>query len=251
CRAARRGAAGLAGEPPDPETRPMDPRDPPPVLIHLYRAAVGHADIWRQRLDATTNWAVITTAAVLTFAFSGRETPHFVMLLALLFVLFFLFMETRRYQAYNLWQRRIRVLHRALIVPALRPAEEVDEELVETLFRKLADDFATWLPALGLRAALGYRLRRNYVPLITLILVTWLLKLYVHPEAVGGLAEYVGRASVGLAPGAAILGGLAIFYAVLVLLALSAPSEQMVDWSSRPSPIDRIRPGPGPDGQVS
>ncbi|MDX1579479.1 MAG: DUF2270 domain-containing protein, partial [Gemmatimonadota bacterium] len=125
----------------------MDPRDPPPVLIHLYRAAVGHADIWRQRLDATTNWAVITTAAVLTFAFSGRETPHFVMLLALLFVLFFLYMETRRYQAYNLWQRRIRVLHRALIVPALRPPEEVDEELIDTLFRKLADDFATWLPA--------------------------------------------------------------------------------------------------------
>ncbi len=220
----------------------MDHHNPPQVLVHLYRAAVQHADTWRQRLDATTNWAVITTAAVLTFALGDHETPHFVVLLALLFVIFFLFMESRRYQAYNLWQRRIRVLHRALIVPALKPEEEVDRELVGALFQKLADDFGTWFPALPLWAALGYRIRRNYGPLITLILLTWLLKLFIHPHPAATLGEYVTRAHVGLAPGSLVLGGIAGFFVLLVLLALSAPSEQMKEWSSLPAPIERIRP---------
>lgn len=221
----------------------MDHRDPPGVLVHLYRAAVQHADTWRQRLDATTNWAVITTAAVLTFSFGSPNSPHFTMLLALLFVIFFLFMESRRYQAYNLWQRRIRVLHRAIVVPALKDPSEVDEELVAALLRKLADDIATWFPALPLWAALGYRIRRNYGPLITLILLTWLLKLYIHPEVAPHLSDYVARAHVGLVHGAAILIGVGVFFITLILLALSAPSEQMKEWSSLPAPIERIRPG--------
>ncbi len=220
----------------------MDHRNPPGVLVHLYRAAVAHADIWRQRLDATTNWAVITTAAVLTFSFGNPASPHFVVLLALLFVLFFLFMESRRYQAYNLWQRRIRVLHRAIVVPALKDPEDVDEELVHALLRKLADDFATWFPALPLWAALGYRIRRNYGPLITLILLTWLLKLYIHPRVAAHVQDYVSRAHVGLVPGLVVLIGVGVFFVCLVLLALSAPTEQMKEWSSLPAPIERIKP---------
>jgi len=225
----------------------MDHQNPSQVLVHLYRASVGHADIWRQRLDATTNWAVITTAAVLTFAFSNPATPHFVMLLALLFVLFFLYMESRRYQAYNLWQRRIRVLDRAVIVPALRTEDEVDGELIKLLLVRLADDFATWYPAIPLWAALGYRLRRNYGPLITLILFTWLLKLYIHPVTVHGWGQYVERATVGLVHGAVVLIGTAAFLAGLVFLALSAPSEEMKEWSSLPAPLDRIKPGARPE----
>ena len=221
----------------------MDHRNPPQVLVHLYRAAVQHADTWRQRLDATTNWAVITTAAVITFSFGNADTPHFVVLLALLFVVFFLFMESRRYQAYNLWQRRIRVLHRAIIVPALKPPEEVDHELVEVLLKKLADDIGSWFPAIPLWAAVGYRLRRNYGPLITLILVTWLLKLYADPETVPTMFEFIDRAEVGLVPGAMVLGLVGLIFLACVMLALAAPSEQMKEWSLLPSPIDRIKPG--------
>ena len=31
------------------------------ALVHLYRGEVARANVWRQRLDATTNWAVIVT----------------------------------------------------------------------------------------------------------------------------------------------------------------------------------------------
>ena len=31
------------------------------AMVHQFRAEVQRANIWRQRLDTTTNWAVITT----------------------------------------------------------------------------------------------------------------------------------------------------------------------------------------------
>ncbi len=227
-----------------------DYQNPPQVLVHLYRGALTHADVWRQRLDATTNWAVITTAAIITFAFGNANAPHFVVILALLFDFFFLFMESRRYQAYNLWQRRIRVLHRAVIVPALKPPEEVDDELVDTLFRKLADDFGTWLPAIPLWAALGYRIRRNYGPLATLIIFTWLLKLYIHPTVAEGIGDYISRASVGLVPGPFTLAGVAAVFFGCVALAMLAPSEQMREWRGMPAPLERLAPGLRPEGEI-
>ena len=33
------------------------------ALSHLYRGEVYRSTVWRTRLDATTNWAVVTTVA--------------------------------------------------------------------------------------------------------------------------------------------------------------------------------------------
>jgi uncharacterized membrane protein len=35
---------------------------------------VSRANTWRQQLDTTTNWAVITTGAAISFAFGGQHT---------------------------------------------------------------------------------------------------------------------------------------------------------------------------------
>lgn len=220
----------------------MNPREAPQVLVHFYRASVQHADVWRQRLDATTNWAVVTTAAVLTFAFGSGETGHYVILVALLFDSFFLFMETRRYQTYNLWQRRIRVLHRFLVAPALTELPEQSRETRDQKLGELAADLGRTVPAISLFGALGYRVRRNYGPLITLVIVTWTLKLYIHPLPAASWATYVERAQVGLVPGSAILLGVGVFFALFVFLAIRAPSEQMEAWVELPAPIDRLMP---------
>jgi uncharacterized membrane protein len=46
------------------------------AMAHFYRAEVNRSNTWRQRLDVTTNWAVITTAAALTFAFGAPNNTH-------------------------------------------------------------------------------------------------------------------------------------------------------------------------------
>ena len=47
------------------------------VMIHFYRGEIQRSTVWRQRLDATTNWAVLTTAAMLSFSLRRRpEQSH-------------------------------------------------------------------------------------------------------------------------------------------------------------------------------
>jgi uncharacterized membrane protein len=47
-------------------------------MVHFYRGEVQRSNTWRNRLDTTTNWAVITAGATLSFAFSSTANPHFV-----------------------------------------------------------------------------------------------------------------------------------------------------------------------------
>ena len=134
----------------------MDGPDPShPIFVHFYRAVVSHMDVWRQRMDATTNWAAATTAAMVTFTFGAVNSPHFVLLLAVGFNCVFLLMESRRYQTFDLWRRRFRLLNRHLIAPVLQGAPpEMDPEQREAL-RRVADDLGSMFPDLPLRHAIG------------------------------------------------------------------------------------------------
>ncbi|MFQ5688989.1 MAG: DUF2270 domain-containing protein [Gemmatimonadota bacterium] len=220
----------------------MDYHNPPQILVHFYRASVQHADVWRQRLDATTNWAVVTTAAVITFSFGGPDSAHFVVLMALVFDVFFLFMEARRYQTYNLWQGRVRVLHRFLVAPALADGGDFPQEVNRAQLVELAADLGKNLPVIPLWGALGYRIRRNYGPLVTLVILTWMLKLYIFPRPANDLHEYAARAAIGHAPGPYVFLLLGIFLIAFIVLAVKAPTERMKNWSALPAPIDRILP---------
>jgi uncharacterized membrane protein len=231
-------------------------RDPPdlahPVVVHFYRAVVGHMDVWRQRMDATTNWAAATTAAMVTFSFGSAQSPHFVLLLALAFNGVFLVMESRRYQTFDLWRRRFRVLNLHVVAPVLGGAREVDAEAREAI-AGLGADLGRMLPRIGLGSAVGFRLRRNYGYLLAVGLVAWLLKLEVHPAPAGGPAEWVARAAVGTVPGAAVFAGVAALVLLGLVLAVRAPSEGMLNWEDLPSPFERWRrrrPAPGPAGEA-
>ena len=79
-------------------------------MAHLYRGEVARSNIWRIRLDSTTNWAVVTTAAVLTFTFSAVTNPHIVILMSLVLVWLFLVIESRRYRYYELSALRLRLI---------------------------------------------------------------------------------------------------------------------------------------------
>ena len=217
------------------------------VLIHFYRAVVTHADVWRQRMDATTNWAAATSAIMITFSFGNSASPHFVLVLALAFDLVFLLMESRRYQMYDLWRQRFRMLNRYLIAPALRGEAETPEtaELARQMdaegLKGVAADLAHTLPPLSLASAMAYRVRRNYGYLILVVVGAWGIKLDIHPTAAQNWGEFVGRAAVGLMPGWVVFASVGILIVVMTVLALAAPSERMKDWQALPSPLMRIR----------
>ena len=48
------------------------------AMSHFYRGELGRIMVWRQRLDITTNWAITSSTAIITIAFSNREVPHII-----------------------------------------------------------------------------------------------------------------------------------------------------------------------------
>jgi uncharacterized membrane protein len=211
-----------------------------PLIAHFYRAVVSHGDVWRQRMDATTNWAAATTAGMVTFAFGTPAAPHVVLLLAAAFDVIFLLMESRRYQVYDLWRQRFRTLNRFLIAPVLADEHDARADAMREGLALLASDLGRTVPSMRHLDAVGYRIRRNYGYIFALVLCAWLLKLEMHPTTAVSLREFVGRAAVGTLPGGIVFAGVALALGVAAVLAARAPSEGMVNWTITPSPLDRF-----------
>ena len=119
------------------------------AMVHFFRAEVSRANVWRQRLDTTTNWAVVATAATLSIAFNQAESNHAVIIMNTMLVTLFLYIEARRYRYYELWSYRVRLMetdfYAAMLVPpavALCHGERATVRLSETQvwFRSLDDD---------------------------------------------------------------------------------------------------------------
>ncbi|HSK89501.1 MAG TPA: DUF2270 domain-containing protein, partial [Anaerolineales bacterium] len=107
------------------------------AMVHFFRAEVNRANVWRQRLDTTTNWAVVSTGATLSVVFSQPEIHHSIIMLNTLLVIWFLLIETRRYRYYELWSYRVRLMetdfYAAMLVPPFHPSPEWAESLAENL----------------------------------------------------------------------------------------------------------------------
>lgn len=180
----------------------INPKDHTTALIHLYRGEVARMSVYRTRLDTTTNWAVGTSAAMVSFALGNPQVPHFVFLLALALDLIFLWMEARRYRYYELVRYRVRLMEMGFYGQVLGgPAGDWD--------RKVQQSLASPLPPISHLQALSVRLRHNYLWLIGVVYAGWLLKLDLHSSSM------VLGAGIGLLPGGLVLG-----LAVLILLGL-------------------------------
>ncbi len=163
------------------------------ALTHLYRAEISRANLWRSRLDTTTNWAVVTVGAALTFAFSSPENPHFVLLLVGLLLLVFLWIEARRHSYYALWYHRVRLLETGFLSAMLTPPYRPPPGWSAALSTSLQDPtfvLPRWRSAAN-------RYRRNYIWLFSLLYLSWMLKLSMHPSPVGTFEAIVDRAAVG------------------------------------------------------
>lgn len=191
------------------------------VLAHYYRAMVGRADIWRTRMDATSNWAIGATAAVVSFAVSNPNSPHFVVFISTILTGSFLFLEARRLTFYHLWQQRVLLLERNFIRLAVEPenAESGDEETLED---GLAAHLGRTAPTMSVLKAAARRLRRIYLYLFAVQVLAWAIKLSGQPTPVDSLAQFIDRAAIGSLPGAAVITGVALLFFAVAGFALRA-----------------------------
>src|SRR3954469_16109358 len=96
------------------------------AMVHFYRGEIQRSNVWRNRLDTTTNWAVITAGATLSFAFSSASNPHFVIPINSVLVAIFLLMEARRYRYYEIWSSRVRVIETGYFAQLLSPQTRIN-----------------------------------------------------------------------------------------------------------------------------
>ncbi|MGB7068326.1 MAG: DUF2270 domain-containing protein [Pyrinomonadaceae bacterium] len=213
------------------------------AMVHFYRGEVQRSNIWRNRLDATTNWAVITAGATLSFVFSSPDNPHFAIPINTILVSIFLFMEARRYRYYEVWANRVRVLETGYFAPMLSQRSiPPDKEWAEHISADLISPHFT----ISLWEALGRRLRANYLWIFILLAVSWTLKIYIHPSPIPStsMAErqrfwevLFQRAQVGLAPGwlVILLGAIVnvlIFFVSFGTLKLQDASSEVLPLES-------------------
>ncbi len=187
------------------------------AMVHLYRGELTRVNLWRDRLDTTTNWAVVTTAGAMTFAFTSAQNPHFVMLLVMLLVLIFLNIEARRYTYYSLWYHRTRLLETdffaAMVSPPFAPGPDWGAALGDTLLNP-SFPISHW-------EALGNRYRRNYGSILAIIITSWFLKLTIHPVPARDFREIVRRAAIGqVIPGATVVTAILGIYIALLAIAV-------------------------------
>lgn len=186
------------------------------AMVHLFRAEVQRANVWRQRLDMTTNWAVVSTGATLSIAFSQSEIHHGIIILNTLLVLWFLYIEARRYRYYELWSYRVRLMetdfYAPMLVPPFHPSPEWAESLAESLLTP-SFPISVW-------EAFGRRLRRNYFWIFLILYASWIAKIWLFPMPADGIAEFISRSAVGPVPGGIMIVLGFGFYGFLIAMAL-------------------------------
>ncbi|MDE0961068.1 MAG: DUF2270 domain-containing protein [Planctomycetota bacterium] len=193
------------------------------VLAHFYRGELSRANVWRQRMDATTHWAVITTMAVVSLAYSSKDASILLMPFCCMLLYLLLHIEARRYRYFDVWRMRVRMLEVHLMVPALLR----EEQLVEGNWREmLCNDLLAPNYKMSRFEALGRRLQRTYIWLFLIVLGSWLMLAWERADvqAVGEPESYnkilLQAFDAGSIPPQYLLLGMALFYLYLLLILL-------------------------------
>ena len=220
-----------------PVIRPLTPTEFNTAMVHLYRGEVNRANTWRIRLDGTTNWAVLTTGATLSFAFSSAKNTHVMILINSLLILFFLYIEARRYMFYDLWRSRVRLIETEFFAEMLTPTSTDDADNWRQI---LASDLLHPRFSITLWQALGRRLRRNYIWIFAVLLVSWIVKVIIHPETPKSLGDLLGRINIGPIPYWIVLLVGICFNSFIIILALTTRDRSSDEAPSRSETRQRM-----------
>ncbi len=213
--------------PPDFEHFPLTRQEYISAIVHLYRGEMYRSQVWRTRLDTTSNWAVLTTAAMITFTFGDPTHHHIILLLSNLLITIFLCQEARRFRYFAVYRARVRMLEDTFYMPLLT--------------RRLISPMSGWSEALATDLdqpkfkttyfqAIGFRLHRNYAWIFLILMLGWLLKLFIHPTEATSLGVLYERMAVGALPPWAVLAfGITFCFVIIAALIASHRVGMPVD----------------------
>jgi len=183
------------------------------AIAHLYRGEMYRSTVWRSRLDATTNWAVVTTGIALSVTFSDPESSVLPIVLVSLLVAVFLVLEGRRYRFFDIWRTRLRVLETNFYRPILGgQSVRIDNRWNEVL----AEDYIDVHFHITYLEAIGRRLRRNYCWIFAVQVVSFWGKVGIHPTPLASLDQLWARTAIGPLPGYVVLAIGAAFYVGMI-----------------------------------
>ena len=187
------------------------------ALAHLYRGEVYRSTIWRTRLDATTNWSVVTLGLALSISFADPDASPLPLLLVGLLIAMFLILESRRYRYFNVWRARCRWIETNFYAPLLLRTHRPDPGAWQDV---LAKDYLTPQHHVSFPRAMGRRIRRNYAFIFAFQALAYVGKLIIHPTPVTSVEELLTRTAVGPIPGLAVLFFGAAFHGAWIALAI-------------------------------
>jgi len=230
-----------APHPATDESQPMPQgnlKDPCYVnaMSHFYRGELGRIMIWRQRLDATTTWAITSTTTIITVAYSFRDIPHIVFFFNLALVWIMLWIEARRYRFYDAFRGRVRMLESHFLVPMVSQSDR----LLDGEWRRLVcEDLILPSFKISKLEAVGRRLKRNYVFIFAVIIAAWTLKIFMHASPpIVSFASFYAAFKVSELPawfGFAIYLGTIISVTWLTLHIAKSSTEEISEFGSNSS----------------
>lgn len=188
------------------------------LLPHYYRGEVGQMSNLLSRLDLTTDWAIALLTAVLALSFGSVDSPPYFILVGMVALLMFLLFDLRRYRTYDATRSRVRLIEENVFANAFDPVGAIHGDWRE----ELGDDLRKPTLKVTRREALSRRLKRVYLPLITVLLVAWLFRITIFVSGESPLET----AAVPGVPGIVVVGVVGATYLGALLLAFWPTSRE-------------------------
>lgn len=227
--------------PSEAAARPQDSAAYHTSMAHLYRAEMNRMTVWRQRLDITSNWAIILTTALTTFTLGAEDVPHYSLLLGLALIGISILIEGRRYRHLYHSKWRLYLMEFGYFAELLHPSSQPPAADWRTL---LASDLRHAHFIIDWFTAVRVRLRRNYLLLIYFVTAVWCVKLFIHPQRATTFELFWQHLSVGgfIPPWFVAITACTFIGGSTALAVTCPPAEVLEDWSGHYTRLRRRRP---------
>ncbi len=217
---------GLPCDTPEFEQTPLTRAEYITALAHFYRAEMHRSLIWRTRLDTTTNWAIVSTLAILTASLNNPVYAREALLLGMFANIVFLTIEARRFRFFDVWRARVRMIEENFYGGVLRRDQVSPQDMWGSA---VADDLLCPRFHITKLQAFRARLMRNFRYIFLFLLGAWIAN---H------LSPAVEHSDTGLhamppwVPDATV----AVIYLSLILISIFTPKAIAPEFAYWPDP---------------